>query len=559
VPEDNLSRLDAAKRRFGPGEAARTASFLAAASRLPFGDAPALIRYHEALLFLRAYPAAPEIARLAEDQLLSFHERVDRLRAAGADLQPFEAPEVSGIAGTEFSAILSYEAVRRLVAEFPEEITVDWENYEVTDKLAAAWRLFLPLLEEDSMVEAHVPYVEWLQAAVPDGVRELPWLIQRFESLSLAPKVREELWNALELPVRWDLRRSRAARTATQRSGGQIFCHEVPLIRRNEVSLAAELDSPPLRIRKLSRQEGARLLDTARATSAVRFRELHGFTYGDPAHVYHAEAGRGVEIFVCGVPPERRLPLRVYHAAMFIKNSVPIGYFETLTLFERMEVGFNVYYTFREGESAWLLGRSLRLFRQLLGVGVFSIDPYQIGHENEEAIEAGAFWFYRKLGFRPVQAELLRSAEAEERKIRRDPGYRTPARTLRRLAAGHMVYEMPGASQGYWDGFHVRHAGLAVQRQMAARFGGDAGKMLKAATATVSRVLRIAPESLPAFDDFAMLLFGIPELGRWSDTEKSGLAEIIRAKKAPEEFEYVRLLQGHSKLREAVRRAGLGG
>ena len=29
----------------------------------------------------------------------------------------------------------------------------------------------------------------------------------------------------------------------------------------------------------------------------------------------------------------------------------------------------------------------LRLMRQLLGVTVFSIDPYQVGHENEEGIE----------------------------------------------------------------------------------------------------------------------------------------------------------------------------
>jgi len=33
----------------------------------------------------------------------------------------------------------------------------------------------------------------------------------------------------------------------------------------------------------------------------------------------------------------------------------------------------------------------LRLLRQFLGVTVFSIDPYQVGHENEEGIESGAF------------------------------------------------------------------------------------------------------------------------------------------------------------------------
>src|SRR6185312_12695215 len=113
------------------------------------------------------------------------------------------------------------------------------------------------------------------------------------------------------------------------------------------------------------------------------------------------------------------------------------------SIFERMESGFNLYYTFREGETAWLYARVLRLMRQLLGVTVFSIDPYQVGHENEEGIESGAFWFYRKLGFRPVRPELLRLTLAEEGKIGANTSYRTPARTLRKLAAGHMLFEMP--------------------------------------------------------------------------------------------------------------------
>ena len=51
--------------------------------------------------------------------------------------------------------------------------------------------------------------------------------------------------------------------------------------------------------------------------------------------------GRGVELFLIGLPAEKRLPLRAYHAATIYKNGVPIGYFEGLSLFERMESGFN--------------------------------------------------------------------------------------------------------------------------------------------------------------------------------------------------------------------------
>ena len=97
-------------------------------------------------------------------------------------------------------------------------------------------------------------------------------------------------------------------------------------------------------------------------------------------------------------------------------------------------------------------------------------DPYQIGHHNEEAIESGAFWFYRKLGFRPVLAEATRLADAEARKIRNNPEYRTPARILRWLSVGHMIYETPGSSHGDWDRFHIRNLALAVQRRMGERY-----------------------------------------------------------------------------------------
>jgi hypothetical protein len=107
-----------------------------------------------------------------------------------------------------------------------------------------------------------------------------------------------------------------------------------------------------------------------------------------------------------------------------------------------MESGFNLYYTFRDGETAWLYTRILRLMRQLLGVTVFSIDPYQVGHGNEEGIESGAFWFYRKLGFRPVKPELLKLTEAEETKAAKDPRHRTSAARLRKLAAGHMLFSL---------------------------------------------------------------------------------------------------------------------
>jgi hypothetical protein len=69
--------------------------------------------------------------------------------------------------------------------------------------------------------------------------------------------------------------------------------------------------------------------------------------------------------------------------------------------------------------------------------------------------------FYRKLGFRPGRPDLLRIVLREERKIATMPGYRTPVRTLRKLATGHLFLELPGTTQEIWDRFR-REAGLPV-------------------------------------------------------------------------------------------------
>jgi hypothetical protein len=453
-----LGRLEAAKRQFGPGGQIDTARLLVSLERRRFPDAASLIRLHEALLFFRAYPANEEILRLADRLLSTFAERVRSLERSGADLEPFEEPDVSGISGTAFSAIFSYDITRWLVSRHPRSVDIDWDATDPSLLGPLLVRLH-PFFKEDSLVEANIPYADWFRAAKKGRGTDLRWMISR---LGNAPA---ELYAAAKLAIRWDLGADPLTRSNIRLPGvRKLFFHDGPLLRRSDVSLSAELASPPLRIERLSRARGEQMLNLARETSAMRYRELHGFTYGDPAHVIQVELGRGVEVFVLGVPPQHRLPLRAYHAGMFFKNGVPIGYIECLTLFERMEVGFNLYYTFREGETAWLYARLLRLFHQLLGVSCFSVDPYQIGLHNEEAIESGAFWFYRKLGFRPVNPKVARLLEAEERKLRSKQDYRTPASTLRRLAQGSMIYEMPGARRGEWDNFEVRRVAMSLDR-----------------------------------------------------------------------------------------------
>ena len=462
-----LDQLEAAKRRFELGGQAHTAKLLATLGRRNFPDAQSLIRFHESLLFFRAYPADEEIRGIAGSLLASFQERIAKLRHSGVDLEPFEEPDVSGISGTAFSAIFTYDIARWLVAKHPKRVEIDWDSTDPS-LLGPLLRRLHPFFAEDLLVEANIPYMDWFRAAKKTRATDLQWLISRIQHFPITPEERGELYAAAKIAIRWELGHGPRTRSNLQLPGvRKFFYHDGPLLRRADVSLAAELESPNIPTKKLSRARGEQFLDLARETSAMRYRELHGFTYGDPAHVIHAALGRGVEVFVAGVPTEHRLPLRAYHAGMFFKNAVPVGYIECLTLFDRMEVGFNLYYTFREGETAWLYARLLHLFRQLLAVNYFAVDPYQIGLHNDEAIDSGAFWFYRKLGFRPTDPRVAHLLESEGKKLKTNPNHRTPPSTLRRLAAGWMIYETPGAKPGKYDNFEVRR--LAMRRRAGPR------------------------------------------------------------------------------------------
>jgi hypothetical protein len=568
-----LKELEARAPAFGENKEIRQT--LRALAKLKIADAESVIRVHETLLLLRAYPPSARVLRQVEGILKTFSQRVAQLRAADVDLSPLDDPEVSGIAGGSVTSNFSYALVRWLATRYPNQLAIDWEWFEEDDRFGATMPRFLPLLEEDAMVEAHVPYREWLRAA-RGRKNEVVWLIERFEEWHGRParespgeppildKTTAEAYDSLKLHVTWRYD-TKASRTGMKLPTRRIFYHKQPLISRREISLVAELSSSPIPVERLSPIMARKVIEMARETSAVRYRELHGFTYSDPRRVIKADLGRGTEAHVIGVPTKHRLPLRAYHAALILKNGVPVAYFEGLSLFERMESGFNLYYTFRDGETAWLYARILRLMRQLLGVTVFSIDPYQVGHENEEGIESGAFWFYRKLGFRPVRPQLLKLTVAEEDKIASRAGYRTPARQLRKLAAGHMLFAMPdsqvNAQHCEWDHFEVRNIGLALQRRMARDFKGDAQEMRAECTAFVDRVLNLKIKTWTsaercALENLTLVLATIPGIERWNTEEKQRAAMIVRAKAGGDEAVYLRLMQRHSLLREELIRIG---
>jgi hypothetical protein len=552
-----IRKLEQARSGFGADHALQLESLLDTVAPLPVRDADTLIRLHEALLFFRAFPASNGVMRRCNAMLATFHRRVQALRAAGVDLGDLDPMEVSGIAGTTLAVDFSYEIARWLHRRFPKQVDIKWEGYDKDARLAATLPRFLSLLDDDAFVEADVPYARWLRSAQSTRGTALGWLLARFERLRASPGERGELFDALGLNIRWHLGTLAASRSRNISKEQRIAYQSGPFIARREVDLLAQMAQPPLAIKRLSQHAGEAVLDRTREIMSVRRRELWGVTHGDSAQVIGADTGRGLQLYLWGLPPQRRLSMRAYWCGLALKNGVPINYIEAIGWGEWIEVGFNTFYTFRDGETAWNYAQALRLLHRITGMSCVSIYPYQIGQNNEEAIESGAFWFYRKLGFRPGQPDLLRIAEREERKLANSAEYRTPPRVLRELAEGHLFLELPGTPCGRWDGFRVRHIGFRVQEAMAKRWNGDVEAMREETTARVSHALGIRSRQWPetartAFGALAPTIALIHDLPRWNPAEKRALIAIIRAKAAQNEQSYVRLAQRHARLRDSI-------
>ncbi len=368
---------------------------------------------HDLLLFRCAYPRSPDDLRRAGAALKKIRIR-DRLLD----------PEISGIAGTSVATVFSYEIALWLASRFPRTAEIDWDDPPDDERLAIALTPLIPELQE-RIVDANVPYVDYAKE------RDFGWYLR-----NLTPAT----YDLLGLWIRWKVPDA-MSRTFMHRQAPAIF-YERPILKRSDVSIERELDGPPLPTRKLSQREGEEALDMARGALATRYRELYSFTFGDPSTVLSADAGRGLEILLFGLLPEKRLPIRAGFAPFFFRNGVPIGYGDAFALGERMEVSFNIFPAFREGESAYCFARLLKLYRQQFGSTIFSIDAYQLGLGNEEAIQSGAFWFYRKLGFRPTDPKVERLARLEEKQ-----GHRSSAATLRKLARSPMVYVISSSSR----------------------------------------------------------------------------------------------------------------
>lgn len=546
-----LRELREVRARFGPAERRRKLRLLGAAAAKSIDDPRLLADYHEVLLFLAAYPDGPELHRRVEAELTRVAGRAAALVASSGKVR--RQLDGSGIEGTDLSCEFSVHLAQWLCRTFPRDVELDWDETQTDGRLDDLLPALVPRCEADGFLSDRLDTAEWVALAHGPRGRALAWIVERFLQVGAPAVFRDRVFESMGLSIRWRLTNGRASRTFLRFASRPIFHPSGPAPGHSVLDV---ISRPLPAQRRLSASERDRLLGVCRATLAVRQRETDPVTYANPSEVALFSLERGIDVCLLGMLPERRLPIESFFGFVAARNRVPIGYGGGWVFFDRCEIGVNIFDTFRGGESAYVFAQIMRVYRQHFRVRRFQVDPFQFGEGNPEAIRSGAFWFYHRLGFRPMEPRYRALAEAEHRRIRAEPGYRSPPAILRRLAKSHI--ELPvGEGEAGVAPADLRELGLAASRWMGRQCEGDRARAIPRCAARLKKVLGVRGDGhwstaeREAFAGLAPLMLLIPDLRRWNASQKRTLAAILRAKGGRLERRYAMLMQAHHRLREA--------
>jgi hypothetical protein len=544
-----LRRLQSLRIRYGGDAARRKIEILQALTAQAFPSPHGLVAYHECLCWLRAYPDDARVLRHVEVALGGFAARADVRRHA-------DALANSGIAGAEIRDRFFSPVARWLAEAWPARLHMDWDAFEHMDELENVLPLLAAYGETIGLDDLDLSPREWIdimRGRDTDGT----FLVRRIHALAMDAFARERIYDRLDptLTLAWG--RGGPSRTYAKATGLPVAFQGGPL-RTQRPTLPDAILEHPLAMTSVSPRRGRALIDLAREAMVTRSRDLDAFSYGDPDDVRLIDCGDGL-VFVCiGVVPERRLMLESVYAFLTLRNGVPIGYVLVSGLFGSSEIAYNVFETFRGGEAGYIYGRVLAATRALLGSDAFTVFPYQLGHDNDEALESGAWWFYQKLGFRPHDRALRALMRRELSRMRGRPGYRSSIAVLRQLATDNVYYFMHGPRDDVIGMFPTGNVGLAVTRYLARRFGADRARapaQCAAEAAVLCGVRSFAGWSRGErlwFERWSPLILALPGVAGWSGAERQALAEVARAKGGRRESEYAARLDAHPRLRAAL-------
>ena len=511
-----------------------------------------LLVLQDTLDFLRAYPDNAAVRQRVGRAVARMRQHARNLRH-GPDTTLLRN---TGLPGSTTRYCYSYQVLRRLARRFPTCLEIDWDDLSSDVVLASTLELLLTPAENEGMEDVAGGWHDWVENGKSSPSQsDLEFLLQLFEDSDLDQLQQANLFENCELPLRYDLEEPGTGRCEVEVS--------VPRVQYQTRELSRERFPPEPEIRRtlhrpapLSPARAEKVIATCLAALCCRSLEIYPLIWASHRDVTIFPCARGVQVLLAGVPVEHRGPLGANYLFVVMKNGVPVGYGPANPFLGCCEMGVNLFPEFRGSEVRFFYSQVMRVLHHVLAVEYFYLMPYGMGVGNPEAIQSGAFWFYRKLGFVPSDPGVEALARLEEERMQQDSDHRSSVATLHRLSRTDAYLDL---SKGRCRRFPFHELGLRVSQFVAETFAGSRRAARKSCTQRVRRALDVrsvsawsAPERM-MLERLALTLAMIPDLHTWRASERAALVRIIRAKASASEAPAAALWRRHTRLEKALR------
>src|SRR5262245_53804402 len=252
----DLRRLAAIHRRHGRGAGESKRTLVVRLDRARLRTAAQVLRLHEILLYLRAYPDDAALLAAVERALGRFARRPDLIRF-------HEALADSGIAGTPIRYRFFWPMARWLARRWPGRLRYDLDELEEYEpRLRSALPVLATWIQAEAIRRSEAPTQEILDR-VRGRSTDAEWVLARLERLPGGTRNREAVQDTIDAAYVLEPGRNGPSRTLARRDGAPIVFHEAGP-RRARPDLRRALSRPPAAVTRLPLRQASRIIDLAR-------------------------------------------------------------------------------------------------------------------------------------------------------------------------------------------------------------------------------------------------------------------------------------------------------
>jgi hypothetical protein len=388
--------------------------------------------YQHLLLFLAAHPFEEKFDSLVKSEMERIAISIRKMNKKDKD--KFDN---SGLPFTKTQASFTHDLLK--ILDSKKELKLSYHSSEEsTIELNSILSFTLPDIEKDHTSAGMNQENLWEILKVKEKDR-LSFLIGELDKLNETPFIKDYLIDKFNLFVSIEPSDKKYSKLFNRIEVKKKYFHSEILKKFDHVQL---MNTPLPDPKKLSETEINRMIEVMQTSLYLLERETDPCTFIDRNSLRYYELERGISIALFGMIPERQMSMESYVGYTLFKNGYPAAYGGGWIYGTRSLFGINIFEQFRGGESGYILIQLLRTYKQVFHLTFFEVEPYQYGLDNPEGIESGAFWFYYRYGFRPLDKTLKKLANSEFEKIKTKKNYRSSKTTLTKFTDSNIGWQM---------------------------------------------------------------------------------------------------------------------